>query len=451
VARAAKKAAKKAVRKSAGKPAGRKAALKARVDEYLDQRETRSPTARLKAQLVALQAVVAHARKTSPYYRDLLKDVKPAKLTSLQALSRLPVTRKSDLAARQKAMPPLGGLHGGQRAEIANYYQSPGPLYEAYPHPTPMAKDPFRFGRAMWAAGARPGDLVHNTFSYHLTPAGRLTEGSAHAIGCAVVPAGTGNTELQLEAIAQLRPRIYAGTPSFLKILLEKGRETGKPTASLKKALVGGEALPPSLRAELKALGVDVLQSYGTAELGLVAYESKAMEGMIIDEDVIVEIVRPGTGDPVAPGEVGEVVVTVLGNPVYPMIRFATGDLSAVLPGTSPCGRTNTRIKGWMGRADQTTKVKGMFITPGQIAQVVARHDEIAKARLEVSSENNLDSMVLKIEARGHVAATDAATLAKTVAETLQSVCKLRGHVEVVAAGSLPNDGKVIADLRTYR
>jgi phenylacetate-CoA ligase len=444
VARAAKKASKKPAKKAAKS----KSASKPRADDYLDKRETRSPAARLKAQLAALQVVVAHAKKTSPYYRDLLRDVKPAKLTSLAALAQLPVTRKSDLAARQKATPPLGGLQGGQRSEIANYYQSPGPLYEAYPHPTPKAKDPFRFGRAMWAAGARPGDLLHNTFSYHLTPAGRLTEGSAHAIGCAVVPAGTGNTELQLEAIAQLQPRIYAGTPSFLKILLEKGRETGKPTGSLKKALVGGEALPPSLRAELKNLGVDVLQSYGTAELGLVAYESTAMEGMILDEDVIVEIVRPGTGDPVTPGEVGEVVVTVLGNPVYPMIRFATGDLSAVLPGISPCGRTNTRIKGWMGRADQTTKVKGMFITPGQIAQVAARHGEIARARLEVTSQNNLDAMVLKIESK---ASGDSAALAKAVAETLQSVCKLRGQVEVVAVGSLPNDGKVIADLRTYQ
>ncbi|WP_290814204.1 phenylacetate--CoA ligase family protein, partial [Ferrovibrio sp.] len=289
-----------------------------------------------------------------------------------------------------------------------------------------------------------PGDLVHNAFSYHMTPAGRLTEGSAHAIGCPVFPAGTGNTELQLDAIAQLQPRVYTGTPSFLKILLEKGRELGKPTASLKKGLVGAEALPPSLRAELKALGVDVLQSYGTADLGLVAYESTALEGMILDEDVIVEIVRPGTGDPVTPGEVGEVVVTVLsGNAVYPMIRFATGDLSAVLPGISPCGRTNTRIRGWMGRADQTTKVKGMFVTPGQIAQIVARHPEIARARLEVGSENNLDTMTLKIESTKAMAAA--------VAETLQSVCKLRGKVEVVALGSLPNDGKVIADLRTYQ
>ncbi len=440
MAPAAKKAVKKAVKKTA-KP---KAKVKARADEYMDKRETRRPAARLKAQLAALRALVTHAKKTSPYYRDILRDVKPAKLTSLAALAKLPVTRKSDLAPRQKAKPPLGGLQAGKPSEVAHYFQSPGPLYEAYPHPTAKAKDPFRFSRAIWAAGCRPGDLVHNAFSYHRTPAGRLTEGSAHAIGCPVFPAGTGNTEQQLDAIAQLQPRVYTGTPSFLKILLEKGRELGKPTSSLKKGLVGAEALPPSLRAELKALGVDVLQSYGTADLGLVAYESSALEGMILDEDVIVEIVRPGTGDPVAPGEVGEVVVTVLsGNAVYPMIRFATGDLSAVLPGTSPCGRTNTRIKGWMGRADQTTKIKGMFVTPGQIAQVVARHPEIAKARLEVSSENNLDVMTLKIES------TKAA--AATVAETLQSVCKLRGKVEVVAPGSLPNDGKVIADLRTYQ
>ena len=443
MARAAKKAVKKAA-KTAVKPQPAKKTAKVRADEYMDKRETRSPAARLKAQLAALRALVAHAKKTSPYYRDLLQDVKPAKLTSLAALAKLPVTLKSDLAPRQKAKPPLGGLQAGKPSEVALYFQSPGPLYEAYPLPTAKAKDPFRFSRAIWAAGCRPGDLVHNAFSYHMTPAGRLTEGSAHAIGCPVFPAGTGNTELQLDAIAHLQPRVYTGTPSFLKILLEKGRELGKPTASLKKGLVGAEALPPSLRAELKALGVDVLQSYGTADLGLVAYESTALEGMILDEDVIVEIVRPGTGDPVTPGEVGEVVVTVLsGNAVYPMIRFATGDLSAVLPGTSPCGRTNTRIKGWMGRADQTTKVKGMFVTPGQIAQIVARHPEIAKARLEVGSENNLDTMTLKIESTKATAAA--------VAETLQSVCKLRGKVEIVALGSLPNDGKVIADLRTYQ
>ncbi|HEX6958866.1 MAG TPA: AMP-binding protein [Ferrovibrio sp.] len=425
--------------------------MKARPDEYFDSRETRRPASRQRAQIAALQALVAHAKKASPYYREILKAVRPASLTSLEALAKLPVTRKSDLAPRQKARPPLGGLEAAKATEIANYFQSPGPMYEAYARPNAKMKDPWRFARALWAAGCRPGDLVHNTFSYHLTPAGRMTEGSAQAIGCPVFPAGIGNTELQLDAIAQLKPRFYCGTPSFLKILLEKGRELGKETGSLKKGLVGAEALPPSLRAELKSYGADVLQSYGTAELGLIAYESSAIEGMILDEDVIVEIVRPGTGDPVPPGDVGEVVVTVLGNPAYPMIRFATGDLSAILPGMSPCGRTNTRIKGWMGRADQTTKVKGMFVTPGQIAQVTARHPEIVKARLEVTSENNLDAMTLKIEVGQHVSVSDAAQLAKAVAETLQSVCKLRGHVEVVSAGSMPNDGKVIADLRTYR
>jgi phenylacetate-CoA ligase len=435
VAREAKKVVRKAI-----KP-------KIRADEYFDRRETRKPSARLKAQLAALQVLITHAKKKSPYYRALLKNVKPAKLTSLDALAKLPVTRKSDLAARQKAMPPLGGLETGKPHEIANYFQSPGPLYEAYVAPTAKVKDPWRFARALWAAGCRPGQLVHNTFSYHLTPAGRLTEGSATAIGCPVFPAGVGNTELQLEAIAQLQPRFYCGTPSFLKILLEKSREFGKSAESLKSGLVGGEALPPSLRTELKQMGVNVLQSYGTAELGLIAYESFAMEGMILDEDVIVEIVRPGTGDPVVPGEVGEVVVTVLGNPVYPLIRFATGDLSAVMPGISPCGRTNTRIRGWMGRADQTTKVKGMFITPGQVAQVVARHPEIAKARLEVRSQNNLDAMVLRVELKSG----DTVTLTRAVGETLQAVCKLRGQVEVTSPGSLPNDGKVIADLRTYQ
>jgi phenylacetate-CoA ligase len=296
----------------------------------------------------------------------------------------------------------------------------------------------------------RPGQLVHNSFAYHLTPAGMLVESAAHAIGCPVFPGGTGNTELQLQAIAHLRPAAYAGTPSFLKILLEKGKETGLATASLKTALVGGEALPPSLRGEINGHGVFVLQSYGTADLGLIAYESRAMEGLIVDEGVLVEIVRPGTGEPVREGEVGEVVVTQLANPAYPLIRFATGDLSTVLPGTSPCGRTNMRIKGWMGRADQTTKVKGMFVTPGQIAEIAARHPEIQKARLEVTSENNLDVMTLHCEVLADRHSSAAIQLAAAIAETMQTICKVRGHVEIVAPGSLPVDGKVIADLRKY-
>jgi phenylacetate-CoA ligase len=287
--------------------------------------------------------------------------------------------------------------------------------------------------------------IVHNSFSYHLTPAGMIVESGAQAIGCPVVPGGVGNTDLQLQCIADLRPAAYCGTPSFLKILLEKSRETGTDLASLRLAAVGGEALPPSLRNEINGFGVFVLQNYGTADLGLIAYESRAMQGMIVDEGVLVEIVRPGTGEPVAEGEVGEVVVTTF-NPVYPLIRFATGDLSAVLAGPSPCGRTNMRIKGWMGRADQTTKVKGMFIHPSQVALVAARHPEIIKARLEVESRDNADEMTLRCEVK---AGNEA--LAAAIAATVQSVCKVRGHVALVGPGELPNDGKVIADLRSYK
>jgi phenylacetate-CoA ligase len=287
--------------------------------------------------------------------------------------------------------------------------------------------------------------VVHNTFSYHLTPAGMIIESGARAIGCPVIPGGVGNTEMQVQAIADLRPAAYCGTPSFLKILLEKGRELGADMSSLKVAVVGGEALPPSLRNEINDRGVFVLQNYGTADLGLVAYESRAAEGMIVDEGVALEIVRPGTGDPVADGEVGEVVVTTF-NPVYPLIRFATGDLSAALTGQSPCGRTNLRIKGWMGRADQTTKVKGMFVHPSQVAQVAARHPEIVKARLEVESHDNIDEMTLRCEVSG-----GDATLAATITATLQSICKMRGRVALAAPGELPNDGKVIADLRSYK
>jgi phenylacetate-CoA ligase len=287
--------------------------------------------------------------------------------------------------------------------------------------------------------------LVHNSFAYHLTPAGMIVESGAHALGCPVFPGGTGNTELQLQAIADLRPAAFSGTPSFLKILLEKGREAGVDTSSLKLAVVGGEALPPSLRVAINALGVFVLQNYGTADLGLIAYESRAMEGMIVDEGVLLEIVRPGTGEPVAAGEVGEVVVTTF-NPVYPLIRFATGDLSAVLDGPSPCGRTNVRIKGWMGRADQTTKVKGMFVHPSQVAEVAARHAEIVKARLEVESRDNVDEMTLRCEVKA-----GGEALAQAIAATVQTVCKLRGKVVLTKPGELPNDGKVIADLRDYK
>lgn len=414
--------------------------MASREEDFYDTLETRSPAQRRRALARLLPRQIAHAKEKAPYYARLLKGVDPAAIASAEALADLPLTRKSELSERQAAKRPLGGMNGWPLARFAHFYQSPGPIYEG----DAASKDYWRMGRALWAAGLRAGQIVHNSFSYHLTPAGMMVEMGAAAIGCPVVPGGTGNTELQVKAIADLKPRAYAGTPSFLKILLERAKESGAKTPSLKLAVVGGEALPPSLRAEIRALGVRAYQNYGTADLGLIAYESPALEGMIVDEGVVVEIVRPGSGRPVEPGEVGEVVVTSL-SPAYPLIRFATGDLSAFLPGISPCGRTNARIRGWMGRADQTTKVKGMFIHPGQIAAVAARHKEIRRARLEVTSKNNLDAMVLRceVEAMGP-------GLAQAIAETLHAVCKLRGQVVLEKPQSLPNDGKTIADLRTY-
>jgi phenylacetate-CoA ligase len=409
--------------------------------DYYNELEVRTQSARQQAEARALALQVAHAKANAPYYRELLSGIDPAAITSRAALAQLPVTRKSDLKDIQARHRPLGGLNGWDIGRCVRIYQSPGPVYE----PDGDLVDYWRFARSLWAAGVRPGMIVHNSFSYHLTPAGMIIESGARAIGCPVIPGGVGNTELQLQAIADLRPQAYCGTPSFLRILLEKARESGSDIASLKLAVVGAEALPPSLRKQINDLGVFVLQNYGTADLGLIAYESRAMEGMIVDDGVMVEIVRPGTGEPVADGEVGEVVVTTF-NPVYPLIRFATGDLSAVLAGPSPCGRTNMRIKGWMGRADQTTKVKGMFVHPGQVAQVAARHSEILKARLEVESRDNIDDMTLHCEIS---AGTEA--LAAEIAATLQSVCKVRGRVVFARPGELPNDGKVIADLRSYR
>jgi len=407
---------------------------------HYDKLEIRAPSARRRAEAKALARQVAHAKAKSPYYAALLRDVEPAAVNGRKALAALPVTRKSDLKQHQTAAPPFGGLQGWPIEQLAHIFQSPGPIYEM----AAAVKDYWRFARPLWAVGVRPGQILHNCFSYHLTPAGAMVESGARAIGCPVVPGGTGNTEQQLQAIAAVRPVAYAGTPSFLKILLEKGREAGIDTSSLKLAVVGGEALPPSLRQEINRLGVFVLQGYGTADIGSIAYESRAMEGMIVDEGVLVEIVRPGSGDPVPDGEVGEVLVTTF-NPVYPLLRFATGDLSAVLAGQSPCGRTNMRIKGWMGRADQTTKVKGMFVHPAQVAQVVARHREILKARLVVDSHNNVDEMTLHCEVRAGGEALEAA-----IAGSLQALCKVRGKVALVAPGSLANDGKLIADIRTY-
>ena len=410
-------------------------------DAYFDPLEIRDPAARDARLIEALAAQVAHASANAPHYRALLADVDPRAIEDLAAFSALPVTRKSDLKPLQAATPPFGGLTAVAPGALARIFVSPGPIYD----PEGDRVDYWRLGRAMYAAGFRRGELVHNCFSYHFTPAASMAEGGARAIGCAVIPAGVGQTELQVEAIAGLRPHGYVGTPSFLRIILEKGAEMGADLTSLTKALVSAEPYPPSLRALFAEHGISGVQCYATADLGLIAYESPGQEGLIVDEGVHVEIVRPGTGVPVADGEVGEVVVTNLA-PEYPLLRFATGDLSAVLAGSSPCGRTNRRIKGWMGRADQTTKVRGMFVHPAQVAAVLARHPELGRGRLVIDQADNRDAMTLRCELAG--AAPEG--LAAAVAESLREVCKLRGEVELVAAGSLPNDGKVIDDIRVY-
>jgi len=409
--------------------------------DYYDDLETRDPEVREKALFATLPGQIAHAKANAPHFTRLLKDVEPDQVRDRKALAQLPVTRKSDLITLQKETPPFAGMTAVATGALGRVFSSPGPIYD----PQGARGDFWRMGRALFAAGFRRGDLVHNTFSYHFTPAGMMMDLGAQAIGCAVFPAGIGQTELQLAAIADLKPDGYAGTPSFLKILLEEADELKANASSLKKALVSGEALLPPVRTWLLARGIDVRQCYGTADLGLIAYETEPMGGLIADEGVIVEILRPGTGDPVAEGEVGEVVVTTLCTE-YPLIRFATGDLSAVAVGISPCGRTNTRIRGWMGRADQTTKVKGMFVHPSQVAQVVKRHPEILRARLVVDHDGEKnDRMSLRCEVRNR---NDL--LAQAITNTLRDVCKLRGQVEFADAGSLPNDGKVIEDLRKY-
>jgi phenylacetate-CoA ligase len=420
------------------------------MTEFYDALEARDPGEREAALVAALPAQIARAQAT-PAFADILRDVDARAVTSRAALAALPVTRKGELFARQKAAREAGGDPFGGFAAIGwaalghvrtarRVFQSPGPIYE----PEGDARDYWRFGRALFAAGFRAGDLVHNSFSYHLTPAGSMMETGAHAIGCAVFPGGVGNTELQLQAMAELRPQAYAGTPSFLRIALEKADDLGLRLPSLTKASVGGEAFPPALRDALRARGIEAYQSYGTADVGLVAYETPAREGLVLDEGVLVEIVRPGTGEPVPDGEVGEVVVTAL-NPDYPLIRFGTGDLSAVMGGTCPTGRTNRRIKGWMGRADQTAKVRGMFVHPSQVAEIVRRHPELGRARLVIEGEMANDRMTLKAEV-----AAGAEGLAQSVAATIRDVTKLRGDVALVAPGSLPNDGKVIEDARKY-
>lgn len=409
--------------------------------DFHDTRETRDPEARERELLSRLPAQIAHARAAAPAFGRLLADVDPDSVTSREALATLPVTRKSELLEMQKAARPFGGFSAvGWGTACRRVFASPGPLYE----PEGARPDYYRLARALFAAGFRAGDLVHNTFSYHFTPAGSMMETAAHALGCTVFPAGVGQTEQQLAAIADLQPNAYVGTPSFLRILLDKADELGV-TVSFTKAFVSGEAFPPSVREAFAARGVQAYQAYATADIGLIAYETPAREGMVVDEDILLEIVRPGTGDPVAPGEVGEVVVTTF-NPDYPLIRFGTGDLSAILAGNSPCGRTNARIKGWMGRADQTTKVKGMFVHPGQIAQVVRRHPEITRARLVVDNPELNDRMTLMCE----VAGGGSEALATAVAASIRELTKLRGEVAFLPSGALANDGKVIDDVRTY-
>lgn len=417
------------------------------MNEFLDDLETRSPEHRESELMQALARQIRHAQANTAAYAEILARIDPDTINSREALASLPVTRKSELLERQKASRAQGGdLFGGFAAigkgrSMGRLFASPGPIYE----PEGKGTDYWRTARALYAAGFREGDLVHNSFSYHMTPGAFILEGGALALGCTVFPAGTGQTEQQLATMSDLKPDAYMGTPSFMRILVEKAQESSTDISSLRKAVVSGEPFPPALRDWFAEHGIDVYQCYATADVGLIAYETPAREGLVLDESVIVEIVRPGTGDPVPEGEVGEVVVTVL-RPEYPLIRFGTGDLSAVLPGACPTGRTNTRIKGWMGRADQTVKVRGMFVHPGQVDQVIKRFPEIGRARLVVSGEMANDQMTLKIET------TDTPdTLAQRVADAMRDVTKMRAEVEVVSPNSLPNDGKVIEDARDHQ
>ena len=409
---------------------------------FYDALETRSPEEREAALMAELPRVIAAAKEHAPAYRRLLAKVRPEDITDRRALVDLPLTRKSDLIEMQRRDPPFGGLNAAPIGSVARVFSSPGPIYEV----EGRRPDFFRMARAMYAAGIRSGELIHVAFSYHLTPAGAMVDSAAQALGCPVIPAGTGQTELQLRTITDLKPDAYVGTPSFLKILLDRAAEQNSVLGSIKKALVGAEAFPAVLRSEFRHRGITALQCYGTADLGLIAYESigpdgEVCPGMVLDEGIIVELVQPGTGDPVPPGEVGEVVVTTL-TPEYPLIRFATGDLSALLAGPSPCGRTNHRIKGWMGRADQTAKVRGMFVHPEQVAEIVRRHKSIIRARLVIERPASADQMSL------HIEMGEPAESVGAIAESAQAVTKLRAEIVRVPEGSLPNDGKVIEDRR---
>jgi len=408
------------------------------MDDFYDALETRDPALREEQQFDELKKQLHNARDHAPAYAAILADVDIASVNDRITLSVIPLTRKSDIAERQSELPPLGGYAAAPMDSFYNVFASPGGIFE----PGAARDDYWNFARGLYAAGIRAGDLIHNTFSYHFTPAGLMVDSAARALGCPVFPGGIGQTELQVQVMARLKPRAYCGTPSFLKIILDKAAELKISVDTLSLGLVGGEALPGSLRTELSDSGVDVVQFYGTADLGMVAYESSAKEGMILEEKVIVEIVRPGTGEPVAEGEVGEIVVTTL-SPEYPLIRFATGDLSAFLSGNSPCGRTNRRIKGWMGRADQTAKVRGMFVHPSQVASVVSRHDELLRARLVIGRVDNQDVMTLKCEIENH-----QESIEQLIEQSVREICKLRADIELCPAGALPNDGVVIEDAR---
>jgi phenylacetate-CoA ligase len=415
------------------------------MNGHFDELETRAPEAREGALMAALPAHIAHAKINAPGFARILKDVEPADIKSRKALAKLPVTRKSDLHELQKNHPPLGGLNATPVDKLAKLFSSPGPIYD----PEGRGTNWWRTARGLFAGGFRAGDLVMNSFAYHFTPAGSMLESGALALGCAVVPSGTGQTEMQVAAIGALGITGYVGTPSFLKHIVEKAGELKTDISSLRKAQVGGEYLPPALRKSMGERGISVTQMYASADLGLIAYESvmpdgTLNEGMILDEGLLLEIVRPGTGDPLPAGEVGEVVITSF-NRDYPLIRFGTGDLSAVLSGTSPCGRTNVRIKGWMGRADQSTKVRAMFVTPGQVAEVVRRHPEVLRARLVVEGEAGNDRMTLLCEVNERLE-----SLVPVLVASVRDITKLRTEVELVTPGSLPNDGKVIEDKRKY-
>jgi len=407
------------------------------MTDHYDINETRDPAER-EAELFSRLPEVLRKAMAAPGYAEHLRGVDPGSVTSRAALAGLPVLRKADLPGLHKAGPPFGGLVAAAPGSFGRLFTSPGPIFE----PEPAHADPWRGARALFAAGFRPGDVVLNTFSYHLTPGGFIFDTAARALGCAVIPAGPGNTDAQFELIEAYRPVGYCGTPDFLKILLDAAASAGRDVSSIKRALVSGAAFPKSLQDDIKSRSVDAYQAFGTADLGLIAFETEAREGMVVNEDLILEIVRPGTGDPVADGDVGEIVVTSL-DPDHPWIRLAIGDLTAALPGASRCGRTNMRIKGWMGRADQTTKVKGMFVRPEQIAEIGRRHPELGRLRLVVTREGETDVMTLKAEA-----STQDIQLGDAVTTTLRTVTKLSGGVELTAPGSLPNDGKMIADER---